>query len=197
MIKRPCPVWHVVMVLAVPLMIAGICDAGSLWSEESTSLFVDRRTYEPGDLLTLIIVQEAEATQKASTTSSKEASIGIGPGAGVLGGVIPQIKASGGDELTGGGTTTRGGSVRAKMTVKVMEVLPRGNLVVEGRQQIEVNSELQEIVVRGLVRPADINLDNTVYSTDLAEASISYKGTGILGAKQKPGILTRILNWLF
>src|SRR5690606_17736037 len=97
----------------------------------------------------------------------------------------------------GGGSTTRGGSLNARMTAMVVDVLPNGNLVIEGRQTIIVNEEEQLIVVSGIVRPQDIAPDNTVLSTFVADATITYHGTGPLGDRQEPGLLTRLLNWLF
>ncbi|NLA58040.1 MAG: flagellar basal body L-ring protein FlgH [Firmicutes bacterium] len=79
----------------------------------------------------------------------------------------------------------------------MVEVLPNGNLVIEGTQSLIVNNETQEITVRGVIRPQDIEPDNTILSTYIADATISYQGSGILGAQDKPGILTRILNWIF
>jgi len=83
------------------------------------------------------------------------------------------------------------------MTAKVVEVLPNGNLVIEGRQTIVINGEEQVIVVSGIVRPQDIEPDNTVLSTYIADATIVYNGTGPIGDAQEPGLLTRLLNWLF
>jgi len=102
-----------------------------------------------------------------------------------------------GDNFRGGGSTTRGGSLNARMTAQVVDVLPNGVLRIEGRQTIIVNGEEQVIVVSGLVRPQDIKPDNTVLSTFVADATITYQGTGPIGDKQQPGLLTRLLNWLF
>ena len=146
--------------------------------------------------MTLIIVERTEASQAARTTTSKDGEVSIGPGLGFLD-IIPLIQASGGDSLTAGGTTTRGGSLQAKMTTRVVEVLPNGVLKIEGRQTIVLNGEEQEIVVSGLVRTRDIGPDNTVLSTYVADAHIAFKGTGILGDNQRQGILTRLFNWLF
>ena len=107
------------------------------------------------------------------------------------------IWASGGDQLTAGGSTTRGSSLTTKMTTRVVEELPNGILKIEGKQNITVNGEEQEIVVSGLIRTQDISPDNTILSTYVADAEISFKGAGVLGDKQEPGLLTRLFNWLF
>ena len=103
----------------------------------------------------------------------------------------------GGDSFTASGQTTRGGSLTAKVTTKVVEVLPNDTLRIEGRQSIVINGEEQEIILRGIVRSQDIAADNTVLSLFVADAEISFVGTGIVADKNDPGIITRIFNWLF
>ena len=170
--------------------------AHSLWTDGS-SLYSDNKARQVGDLVTIIIVERAQATQSASTQTGTDASVDFGP---ILWGGVPLLSGFGaqaGDNFRGGGSTTRGGSLNARMTAMVMEVLPNGNLVIEGRQTIVVNDEEQVIVVTGVVRPQDIQPDNTVLSTFVANATITYHGSGSIGEKQKPGLLTRLLNWLF
>ena len=169
--------------------------AGSLWTP-GPSMFSDVKAREVGDLVTLIIIERAEATHQARTATSQDAEVSLGPGTGLLS-VIPLVGAKGGDEASASGSTSRGGTVQAKMTTRVVEVLPGGNLRIEGRQTIVINGEQQEIVVSGIVRARDIAPDNTVLSTYVADAHIVFVGTGPLGEKQRPGILTRLLNWLF
>lgn len=172
--------------------------AESLWQKSGgNGLFHDRKGRAVGDLLTVLIVERSQATQNAATQTGKQGSLAIGPGAGLLQEYLPLIKAGGADQMKADGTTSRGGQVTAKVTVAIREVLPNGNLVVEGRQVISVNHEKQEIIVNGIVRPDDIAPDNTVYSTYLAEASIQYTGSGVIGDKQRPGLLQYILGLIF
>lgn len=178
-------------------VVSVTASAGSLWNG-GESLFSDRKARRVGDLVTMIIVERAQATQSATTEAGKDGSVQIGPiSLADVVPVIPPISASGGDSLRSQGSTTRGGSLNARMTAQVVEVLPNGNLVIEGRQTIIVNGEEQVIIVSGKVRPQDIAPDNTVLSTFVADASIAYYGTGPVGDKQQPGLLTRLFNWLF
>lgn len=170
--------------------------AQSLWSNNSGSLFTDQRGVAVGDLITVIIVEETQARSTAQTTTGKSGEVGIGPGRGLLD-FIPLIGVEGGDSMSASGTTTRGGSITAKLTAMVTEVYPNGNLAIEGRQKITVNGEEQEVLLTGIIRAADISADNTILSTYVANATITYTGQGALGSKQKPGILTRIFNWIF
>jgi len=77
----------------------------------------------------------------------------------------------------------------AKITAQITEVLPNGNLRIQGRRRIKVNNEEQIISVEGIIRPADINEDNSIYSIYIADAQIKYEGKGVLGENQRPGIL--------
>lgn len=171
--------------------------AASLWTQQGGDLFTDHKANQVGDLVTIIIVEQSQASQNASTQSSKEGSVGVGPGLGILKDVLPEISGSGGDSLSASGKTSRGGSLQAKVTVRISEILPDGNLLLEGKQLITINGEKQEIVVSGLVRPQDITYDNTVLSTFVADAEITYVGNGPIGDRQKPGVLTKIFHWLF
>ena len=192
--RLPAAVLALIAVLAAWAPAAG---ATSLWSE-GDSLFSDRKARRVGDLVTIIIVERAQATQSTATQAGQDAALQLGPiSLADIVPVIPPISASGSDSNAARGSTTRGGSLNARMTAQVVDVLPNGNLLIEGRQTIIVNEEEQIIVVSGIVRPQDIAPDNTVLSTFIADATIPYSGTGPIAEKQKPGLLTRLLNWLF
>ena len=194
----------VVAVSLVAVVVAGVAvpppaaHAESLWQKSGgNGLFHDRKGMSVGDLITVLIVERSQASQNAATQTGKQGSLAIGPGAGVLEQYLPLVKAGGSDQMKADGTTSRGGQVTAKVTVVVREILPNGNLVVEGKQLISVNHEKQEITVTGVIRPDDIAPDNTVYSTYLAEANIRYSGDGVIGNKQRPGILQYVLGLIF
>src|SRR5690606_2241723 len=192
--RLPAAVLALIAVLAAWAPAAG---ATSLWSE-GDSLFSDRKARRVGDLVTIIIVERAQATQSTATQAGQDAALQLGPiSLADIVPVIPPISASGSDSNAARGSTTRGGSLNARMTAQVVDVLPNGNLLIEGRQTIIVNEEEQIIVVSGIVRPQDIAPDNTVLSTFIADATITYSGTGPIAEKQKPVLLTRLLNWLF
>lgn len=175
---------------------AGI-SASSLWVE-SESLYSDAKARRVGDLVTMIIVERSQASQSATTETGSDGKVQVGPIAlADIVPVIPPVSAGGSDSSSAKGSTTRGGTLNARMTAQVVDVLPNGTLAIEGRQTIIVNEEEQIIIVSGQVRPEDIAPDNTVLSTFVANATIAYHGTGPIAAKQNPGLLTRIFNWLF
>lgn len=165
--------------------------------DQNSSMFADRKARRPGDLVTVIIVEQAQARQTAATSTGKDSEVSVGPGGGVLADLIPLLRLGGGDSFSADGSTTRGGSLTAKITTKVVESYSNNTMRIEGRQKIVINGEEQEIVLTGLVRTEDVAPDNTVLSTFVADAEISFVGTGMVADKNKPGLLTRLLNWLF
>ena len=176
------------LVLALPVA------AESLFPLDKGSMFADRKARDVGDLVTVIIVEQAQARQTANTSTGKESQVQVGPGLGVLADLIPLFGMGGGDSYSAHGQTTRGGSLTAKVTTRVIEVLPNDTLRIEGSQFV-INGE-QEIVIRGTVRSRDIAPDNTILSPHVADAEISFVERGLCD-KNNPGILTRLFNWLF
>lgn len=188
----------IVVVLTLSLSVSGVVWGDSLWNDQSSILYgKTKRDFQVGDLLTVIVVEQASASQKAGSTAEKDGSLSVGKGTGVLEDILPEMSGAWGSEYEGQGTTTRGGSLNAKLTVTINEVTPEGLLRIEGQQTIRVNKEDQILTITGKVRPEDVNAGNIVYSTFVADAIIEYEGKGTLGDTQRPGILTRIFNWIF
>lgn len=180
----------VTALLAIPLS----SPAESLYREQNFRPLVgDRKAFRPGDSLTILVLENASATASANTTTEKKGELGMSA-------KTPMYDKSAAinlsDEFTGGGKIQRSGKLLAQITVTVQSIEPNGELNVQGEQLVEVNSEKQSIKLEGRVRPSDISEANTVPSNRLANARISYIGDGILGEKQRPGVLTRILSWL-
>lgn len=163
-------------------------------------IYLDHKASQVGDLVTILIVETSKASQQAATDTGKEGEVGVSPSGGLLK-FLPIFGVRGESKSDSRGSTTRGGTINARVTARVVEVEPNGALVLEGRQQIVVNKEQQEIILRGVVRPQDIGPDNTVLSTFLADAQIEYKGEGSIGGKrQSPGVITNLFglfDWLF
>ncbi|TCL75271.1 flagellar L-ring protein precursor FlgH [Hydrogenispora ethanolica] len=183
----------VIGLMAMPMAAA----ADSLWSDRNVSPFSGKRiAYKAGDLLTVVIVESASATQKAESNNGESGSVSAS-GSGSMGKLLPALGTDWKSSSDGKGTTTRGGTITAKITVTVLEVNPEGLLTIEGRQMIKVNKEEQILKITGTVRPEDIASDNTIYSTYIANAAIEYQGSGTVGDTQGTGILTRIFHWIF
>jgi flagellar L-ring protein precursor FlgH len=184
--------------------------SGSLWpaSYNGNLYFGDHRAGGMGDLITVKIVEISQASEKATTDTGRQSNIDAGinnffayPGANPSQNVTPAhlIQANTTNTFKGTGETTRTGSVTATLSAKVVEVFPNGNLAVEGKREIYVNNEKKEILLHGIVRPKDIASDNSVLSTQVADAKIMLTGIGVVGEKQRPGWFTRIFDgvWPF
>jgi flagellar L-ring protein precursor FlgH len=182
-------------VIFLLLLLAALpASAESLYRDESfQSLTADRRAYRVGDALTVLVVENSSAASSADTTTEKRGGVGVA--------VTTQSDEKRGNiDLTetfgGKGKIQRTGRLLATLTVSVTAIAPNGDLIVTGSQLIEVNEEKQHIQLEGRVRPVDVTETNTVLSSRIAEAKIAYVGAGLLGEKQRPGILTRFLSWL-
>ncbi len=174
---------------------------GSLWRDDVSAnyLFADTRARFPGDLLTIVISEDASGLKEADTSTSTETEVS-GSLDELFG--LPQalnannpsinpaalIKASAARSWDGAGTTSRKGKLTARMTATVTVVAPNGNLWVEGDKIISVNKEDQHLTVKGWVRPEDVDAQNQVLSTRLADAKLDYYGVGTVGIKQGPSV---------
>lgn len=179
---------------------------GSLWNEDAPmlTLFSDQKARQVGDIVTIKITESSTATNKASTGTDRSSSMSASLDAFFNAEkrfpadqpfFNPFSKVAGGleSEFEGTGTTKRSGDLDAYITALVTQILPNGNMVLVGSREVLINNENQIIQLSGVVRPRDINADNQVLSTYLADARISYSGTGIINDRQKPGWLTKIM----
>ena len=184
---------------------------GSLWQEENgrAYLYEDMRAMRVGDILTIKIVENHRGSKSADTSAERDSTIQhslSGSAIGYIG--IPGIRlggearrglgidASASNKFGGKGATNREGTLTGTISVVVTEVLPNGDLRVEGRREVTVNSEKQLMTIAGIVRRVDVNTKNTVLSTAIADAKIVYSGLGVLDDVQRPGWLVRILDWI-
>ena len=172
--------------------------ASSLWSDNSptATIFGDQRARAVGDILTIIVNETSSAIRSGASSNTKSASASTEKGGGLLG-FVPDSSIGQQDNFSTKGSINNTNTAKARLTVKVVEVKPNGNLVVSGTQNIRQNGEEQRIVVSGQVRPADIQADNTVLSSNVADAKILFTGKGSIMRKQRPGVLTQIWNWIF
>lgn len=170
--------------------------AQSLW-KDGFNLYGDKRASSVGDIVYVVIEESATMKQKATTKTSKNASLDASQkGVSVLKGILPaNLNAKG--SYDGSDETNRSSTFYAVIAAKVVEVLPNGNLVIEGEHYFKGNKDTVKIVVKGMVRPEDISSDNTVSSTKICDAEITYSGTGVFGSVHQPGILTQIFHLLF
>lgn len=172
--------------------------ATSLWSEDYTSmsLFSDRKARAVGDTLTIIINETSKATRANSANNSKSGDASLSAGTGIFS-FLSAATASGSDSFKAQGGITNSNNVTGKISVQVIEVKPNGNMVISGTQMIKQNKDEHKITITGLVRKDDVQADNTVSSSLVADAQLFFDGKGPLNSKQRQGILTQVLNFLF
>jgi flagellar L-ring protein FlgH len=183
------------MVLAAALAVAGgearadQLYTGGKWANIAT----DNKAQAIGDIVTVLIFEAATATNSVRTRSSRETSLGgeIGVGGIDEGGTL---SLRGG--FNGSGEVQRSDRLAATMAAQIVDVLPNGDFVIAGRQDIDVNGEARSVEVRGQIRAVDISPENTVPSSRLANAEINYDGKGYVSRSGKPGIINRIFSFL-
>jgi len=160
-------------------------------------LMTDVRARHVNDLVTVRIVENLAASGSAdanvSKTTKATASLPT-PFSKALGKISP---ASSETDFKGSGASTRNSTITAVMTARVTDVLPNGDLVVEGVRQIEVNTDRQIVVLTGVIRQADIGLDNVTLSSTVGQLRIQCVGQGLIKDNLSPGWLVRVLNKIF
>ncbi len=180
---------------------------GSLWVDTYSSRFYNNlhRASRVGDMVTILIEESASGTKSASTKTEKKTSdlLSITGLFGLLSkitsgisGLDPEkvIEGKHENKLDGKGETKRKGELQAKLAARVVKVLKNGDMMIRGQKNIKVNGEEQSLIVEGFIRPYDIDSDNTIMSTFVADARITFSGFGVVSEKQKPGWLTRIMD---
>jgi flagellar L-ring protein precursor FlgH len=175
--------------------------AGSLFSSASrlTDLGSDVRAAQVDDLVTIVVNESASAvatgatqTSRASAASSSITSLLAPKSPG--GALSNLLNTSSSQTLNGAGTTSRGSTITATLSARVTHVLPNGYLVLEGTKDVLVNSEHQQVTVRGVIRPADLTAGNIITSNQIAQMEIKIDGKGVVNdAIRRPFILWRLL----
>ena len=180
----------------VPAAIVAPKTEGAIYQPaHDFSLFADTRARQVGDILTVVLVEKTAAKKSAATTSNKDSSADIAVPK-ILGYDIMRGEASidASRKFTGGGDASQSNSLDGNITVTVIERLANGNLRVQGEKQLTIDQGDEMVRLTGIVRPTDIAPDNSVPSSRVAEAKISYVGRGALADSNAQGWLSRILN---
>jgi flagellar L-ring protein precursor FlgH len=187
---------------AIIFALASISIAGATDFDDakSKSIFTDIKACKVGDILTVLIVEDARASNKAKSSAKEEGKndMTLGPGMGFLDfiplwGYSADIK----NEYAGDGQLEKAGSVRAKMTVNIIAVKENGDLVIEGNRVLSINADKETLFLSGVVRQRDVSPYNSIYSYQIADAQVSFKGKGASNDAARAGIITRIINWIF
>jgi len=176
----------------------------SLFRSNAKGFFKDQRAHKMGDILTVLVTisDKAQIANKSARNRSSDTDTGVG---GVLGSIFNSVapanvnassavSATGTVGDSGSGSVDRSESIDTSVAAVVTQVLPNGNLVIEGHQEVRVNFEIRNLIVAGIVRPEDIGADNTIPSAKIAEARIAYGGRGQITDVQQPRYGQQLLD---
>ena len=181
-------------------------DTNSLWRPGARAFFRDQRAAQVGDILTVLVQirDEAQLQNRSTRSRANTENLGLPAMLGLQSSItriLPNsvnpanlVGANSGSTSTGEGQIERTETVTLRVAAIVTQVLPNGNYVVAGRQEVRVNNELRELAITGVLRPQDIQSDNTVLHDRLAEARIAYVGRGTLSDVQQPRYGQQLLD---
>lgn len=185
-----------VEVVAPPVGRVSPVSQGSIWQPKGADLFRDARASRPGDVVTVKISIDDKASVDTKSNRSRKSTRDAGfdleynmsfPSFSTAGSADGKVELDGTTSTDGKGKTSRSESIDLRIAAIVSEVLPNGNLVVSGSQEVLVNYELRVVSVAGVIRPSDIGSDNTIPYDKVAEARIAYGGRGRIMEVQQPG----------
>lgn len=177
--------------------------AQSIWrAETSRSMVADYRARAIGDVLTILVQENNTASKDNSTKTGKATSIDAsvatflyspaGSGFMTHNGEMPALKTMSKQNFDGGGSINNSEKITTRIGVRVVDVLPNGNLVIEGQRSTSFSGESQDVVLRGVVRAEDITPNNTLFSYNIADATIKYVSKGTITNNQRKGWFTKL-----
>jgi flagellar L-ring protein precursor FlgH len=169
-------------------------------------MVADRKAAHTGDIVTVVVQESANASSTQNKEATRKSSVNDAvqqflfppavSGLGTHAGQLPSFQVSGNSDYTGGGQVSNSQSLSSQAAVLVTDVLPNGNMVIEGVRLVSFSGETQYVVLHGLVRPDDIASNNTVLSSNIAEARVEFINKGTLIDAEKTGWLQRIYDLL-
>ncbi|HEX3728778.1 MAG TPA: flagellar basal body L-ring protein FlgH [Opitutaceae bacterium] len=179
--------------------------ADSLWNtsgNDPRSLLADHKACHSGDIVTVVVQESAAASTSQSKESTRTTSVNdavsqfLFPSALTHNGATPSVQLAGKTDYTGGGQVSNSQSVTSRAAVMVTDALPNGNLVIEGVRLVTFSGETQYVVLHGVIRGDDIGSDNTILSSNIAEARVEFVSTGALSDAQKLGWFSKLYEKL-
>ncbi len=189
---------------ALLVAVAASSQAESLWNTSTNnemSMFADRKATQVGDILTVVVSESTTLNKNVNKATGTTTSIkydissllfpSTTTGLGKHNGSLPNITMQPNDSFSGSGSINDSSSVSSSLTVIVVDVLPNGNLVIEGAKQVDMEGEVQYAIVRGIIRRDDVLADNTVDSARIASAQVQFMSKGELSKAQKKGWLNK------
>ncbi len=200
------PAWASVskaFILALFALLPDATRADSLWNDDiSRPMYVDKRGIHVGDILTIVVQENSSADKNNATTTERQSSLSAAitslfyspASSGLLtkGGQLPAMAYNSDHKHAGDGVIKNSESIVAQMAVRIVDVLPNGNLVIEGQRDTSFSGEHQTIIIRGVVRCDDVASNNTVMSYNVADATVQIIGKGTVSDSQNKGWFNRL-----
>ncbi len=180
--------WLLLSVLVLPVFASSLYNEGSF-----KPLTADKRAGQPGDTVTILVMENAQAKSSAGRAQERESSLSL---QGRHNSNNEQLSLGVAGNSAGDAAINRNGFVKAQITAVVQSRDSNGNLEVIGDQQITIDGEIQSIEIRGWIRPTDISANNVVPSFRLFNARIRFTGEGDVSDSQKAGVFSKIFGWL-
>jgi len=199
---KKCLAFRFVMAVSLALIWPAVGQSQSLWHDDiSRPMFSDKRGVGVGDILTVVVQETSTANKNNATTTERQSSLSAAitsflysPGASGLltkGGQLPAMAYNSDHKHAGTGAINDSESIVAQVAVQIVDVLPNGNLVIEGKRETSFSGEHQTIILRGVVRAYDVASNNTVLSYNVADATIQIIGKGTVTDSTNKGWFTR------
>lgn len=198
------------LIAVLTLTLAASARGDSIWNGAgSASLYSSTRgEFHIGDIITILIVEDISASNRTDLDTEKETDleagiIGFDEFLGLSGffgrqlSTDPRFGVDVENEFEGGGSSRRSSAITGTISGKITEVLPNGNLRIEASQSTRINDEKNTVILVGTVRAQDISPENSVLSTQVANAEISYTGVGPLSTVQKRGVINEVLEFIW
>lgn len=178
----------------------------SLWQPGTTKFFRDSRAWKVGDIIRVVVEIKDNASLNNSTQQNRSGKDSLGipnlfgkekalkANLSTVANLNSLVSVNSSRGHSGNGNISRKEDIKTEIAAIVSKVLPNGNLVVQGHQEVRVNYELREVKIAGIIRPKDITSDNSIKSNQMAEARISYGGRGIVSDVQQPRVGSQVLD---
>ncbi len=172
---------------------------GSLYAGYD-NLFSDDKAYQVGDTITIKIAENISGSGSANTKSNRKSGLDLGfSSPTIMGEIVPSdspifsFQEESGNDFQGKGDTNRKAQLIAMLTARVIKVYPNGNLYIAGKKQIRINNDSQLLTISGIVKPTNIEQDNSVLSSKISDMYVEYNGEGFMADNQRPGWLSQFL----
>ncbi|HFD12085.1 MAG TPA: flagellar basal body L-ring protein FlgH [Crenotrichaceae bacterium] len=173
---------------------------GAIYEFSSGGLFEDQKGHRVGDIINVKLAEKTAATKRASTTTEKDSEVSVT--APTVLGTLPSFKSrfdlsaslNSGRKFSGSGDSAQSNTLNGSIAAVITQVLPNGNYVIKGQKVLEMNQGKEYIKLSGVVRSNDIGTDNSILSTQIANANITYASEGVMDDVNRMGWLERAFN---